>query len=76
MTRTIVLGEPSTPLADWLATRRELGQDLYDEVWDGEYHVVPVAHRRHGDVQSQVAVLLAPRARRPGLWPSGPANIG
>jgi Uma2 family endonuclease len=76
MTRTIVLGEPPVPLADWLAERRALGQDLYDELWDGEYHVVPVAHSRHGDVQMQVAQLLWPGIRSAGLWASGPVNIG
>lgn len=76
MTRTVVLGEPPAPLADWLRRRRELGQDLFDEVWDGEYHVVPAAHRRHGDIEAQIAVLLWARARERGLWPSGPANIG
>ena len=76
MTRTVVLGEPPAPLAAWLARRRELGQDLFDEVWDGEYHVVPAAHRRHGDVDDQLAAILRPLARARGLWPSGPANIG
>ena len=73
---TVVLGEPPPPLAVWLAQRRELGQDLYDEVWDGEYHVVPAAHSNHGEVQGQVTHLLWQRARQVGLWPSAPANIG
>jgi Uma2 family endonuclease len=53
-----------------------LGQDLFDEVWDGDYHVVPAAHRRHGDLDDQLAALLRPAARARGLWPSGPVNIG
>ena len=76
MTRTIVLGEPPAPLAGWLATRQSLGQDLHDEVWDGEYHVSPAGHRDHGDIDDQVGALLRPRARRVGLWPSSPANLG
>jgi Uma2 family endonuclease len=76
VTRTVVLGDPPAPLAAWLAQRRALGQDLFDEVWDGEYHVVPAAHRRHGDLDDQLAALLRPAARARGLWPSGPANIG
>lgn len=71
-----MLGEPPAPLAAWLLQRRELGQDLYDEVWNGERHVVPAAHRRHGDIDDQLAALLRPAARERGLWPSGPANIG
>lgn len=76
MHRTVVLGEPPAPLAEWLRRRQEVGQDLFDEVWDGEYHVAPAGHRRHGDVDDQVAALLRPRARERGLWPSGPANTG
>lgn len=76
MTRTVLLGEPPPVVADWLQHRRELGQDGFDEVWDGEYHVAPMAHRRQGDVDAQLAMLLWPRARHRGLWPSSPANIG
>lgn len=76
MTRTVVLGEPPAEVAAWLRRRKELGQDLFDEVWDGEYHVAPAAHSRHGDLDDQVAALLRPRARRVGLWPSGPVNVG
>lgn len=74
--QTVVLGEPPAPLADWLARRRELGQDLFDEVWEGVHHVAPAPHRRHGDVDDQIAALLRPLARQVGLWPSGPLNVG
>ncbi len=74
--QTVVLGEPPAPLAEWLARRRELGQDLFDEVWEGVYHVAPPPHRRHGDVDDQIAALLRPLARQVGLWPSGPLNVG
>lgn len=74
--RTIVLGELPAPVAGWLEQRRVLGQDLFDEVWQGEYHVAPAPHRRHGDVDDQLAGLLRPIARDRGLWPSGPLNIG
>jgi Uma2 family endonuclease len=74
--RTVVLGEPPEAVREWLRRRQELGQDLFDEVWEGEYHVAPAAHRRHGDLDDQLAALLRPLARARGLWPSGPANIG
>ena len=74
--RTVVVGDPPAPLAEWLQRRRALGQDLFDEVWEGDYHVAPAPHRRHGDVDDQLAALLRPIARDRGLWPSGPANIG
>lgn len=74
--QTVVLGDPPAPLADWLARRRALGQDLYDEVWAGVHHVAPALHRRHGDLDDQIAALLRPLARDRGLWPSGPLNSG
>ncbi len=60
----------------WLERRRALGQDRLDEVWEGEYHVAPEAHGRHGDVAHQLAILLRPRAKLAGLWGSGPLNLG
>jgi len=74
--RTIVLGEQPAPLRSWLEQRRALGQDRFDEVWEGEYHVAPEGHGRHGDVDDQLASLLRPRAIAVGLWPSGPLNLG
>lgn len=76
MERTVIVGEPPLEIARWLDERRRLGHDLFDEVWDGDYHVAPSPHGRHGDVEDQVAALLRERARSVGLWPSGPANIG
>ena len=74
--RTVVLGEPPAPLAEWLDQRRRNGQDLFDEVWEGVYHVAPAPARRHGDVDDQLAALLRAPARSRELWPSGPLNIG
>ncbi len=74
--RTVVLGEPPGPLRSWLERRRALGLDRFDEVWEGEYHVAPEAHGRHGDADDQLAALLRPRARAAGLWGSGPLNLG
>lgn len=74
--RTVLVGTPPAELEAWLARRRALGQDRFDEVWGGEYHVVPAPHGRHGDVENQLAVLLRPRAAAAGLWGSGPLNLG
>lgn len=74
--RTVVVGDLPAPVTQWLEQRRALGQDLFDEVWEGDYHVAPAQHRRHGDVDDQLAALLRPIARQRGLWPSGPLNIG
>lgn len=76
MTRTVVCGEPPDVLTEWLERRHALGQDGHDEVWEGEYHVAPVANSRHGDVATQLNVLLWPRARHAGLRPVGEVNIG
>lgn len=73
---TVVVGEPPAELQAWLDRRRELGQDGFDEVWDGVYHVAPLAHGRHGATEYQVAFALRAPARAAGLRGSGPINIG
>lgn len=60
-----------------LERRRQLGQDLLDEVWEGVYHVNPAPHSRHAKVQQQLAVMLDPLARGAGLLPRvGIFNLG
>jgi hypothetical protein len=45
--RTVVLGPRPPELEAVLERRRALGQDLYDEVWAGEYHMAPAPSHRH-----------------------------
>ena len=52
-----------------LERRRELGQDLLDEVWEGVHHMNPAPHRRHAHIAQQLAVILDEPARRAGLVP-------
>ena len=52
-----------------LERRRELGQDLSDEVWEGVHHMNPAPHRRHAHIAQQLAVILDEPARRAGLVP-------
>ena len=52
-----------------LERRRQLGQDLFDEVWEGVYHMNPAPSGRHADVVQQLAVLLDTPARDAGLVP-------
>jgi Uma2 family endonuclease len=60
-----------------LERRRNLGQDLLDEVWDGVYHMNPAPHGRHANIQQQLAVLLDALARQAGLLPRvGIFNLG
>ena len=74
--RTVVLGDHHPELTEWIARRRASGQDLYDEVWRGEYHMAPATHGWHSQLQNELARVLGPRARRAGLIDSGPVNIG
>jgi Putative restriction endonuclease len=58
--RTIVLEPKPAVFEALLERRRALGQDLYDEVWEGDYHMAPAPHSSHGYVGGQLAVLLHP----------------
>ena len=71
-----MLGARPAELEALLERRRALGQDLYDEVWAGEYHMVPCAHPWHGFVQVALAEVLGPLARAAGLVGTGPFNLG
>jgi Uma2 family endonuclease len=73
---TVVLGERPAELEAWLRRRRELGQDRYDEVWEGDYHVAPGPSAEHAIVDSQVGRLLWPRAERAGLLLTTAFNLG
>ncbi len=59
-----------------LERRRRLGQDLFDEVWEGVLHMNPAPSGRHGDLESQLHVLLAPLAKAAGLRMRGQFNLG
>lgn len=72
----VYLPEAPAVLEEWLERRRALGQDGYDEVWDGVYHVAPTAHGRQGHMQHELALFLGAAAKRAGLRGSGPVNIG
>lgn len=74
--RTLFVTDPPTEVEDWLARRRAQGQDLYDEVWEGEYHVAPAPGRGHARAQARLLRVLAPLAEDAGLEAVGPCNIG
>jgi Uma2 family endonuclease len=74
--RTTFVMDPPPIVQDWLAQRSALGQDLFDEVWEGEYHVAASPSDRHADLQVQLIVILRPLAQRTGLLTRGPSNIG
>jgi Uma2 family endonuclease len=74
--RTIVVGPRPAELEALIERRRAIGADLYDEVWDGEYHMAPGPSGTHGWLDAQLAVVLHPLAARAGLFESGPFNLG
>ena len=59
-----------------LARRRRLGQDLFDEVWEGVLHMNPAPHSQHGRLEWQLAGILAPLAASAGLRALGQFNLG
>jgi Uma2 family endonuclease len=71
-----LVGDPPRELEEFLKRRQALGLDLFDEVWAGDYHVAPARHRRHGEIELQLARILGPFADRAQLRASGPCNIG
>lgn len=73
---TVFLSERPAVLETWLERRRQLGQDRFDEVWEGDYHVVPGPSMEHGLVDSRLGRLLAPRAQRAGLAVTTQFNLG
>lgn len=74
--RTVIAGERPRELEDLIARRHALGQDLFDEVWEGDYHMAPGPSGKHSDLDDQLAAILRPLANRVGLHGGGPCNIG
>jgi Uma2 family endonuclease len=59
-----------------LERRRRLGQDVYDQVWDGVLHMNPAPAGRHGQIDRQLALILTPLACTAGLTSTGTFNLG
>src|ERR1700733_10957947 len=59
-----------------LERRRRLGQDLFDEVWEGVLHMNPALHSQHGRLEWQLAAILGPLAGAAGLRALGQFNLG
>jgi hypothetical protein len=74
--RTVVLGELPPELEALIARRRALGLDIFDEVWEGDYHMNPAPAGPHSWIDQQLAVLLDPRARQAGLFMGDAFNLG
>jgi Uma2 family endonuclease len=74
--RTVVLGDNHPELTEWIARRRAYGQDLYDEVWDGEYHVAAAPNFFHSIVAGEFARVLGNLADRCGFLLGTAFNLG
>lgn len=74
--KTVIPDPLPAAVAELIERRKKLGLDHFDEIWDGVYHVAPMARFGHGRLDQQLAVLLEPAARRTGLVVSGPFNLG
>jgi Uma2 family endonuclease len=73
---TLVRDPQPAEFAALLERRRRLGQDLYDEVWDGVRHMNPAPAGRHGQIDRQLGVIFTPIARAAGLTSTGTFNLG
>lgn len=74
--KAVVLGPPPPEFERLLDRRKRLGQDGYDEVWEGVYHMALMSRGRHGYLQVQLAKAIAPYAEAAGLAEVGPFNLG
>jgi Uma2 family endonuclease len=74
--RTLFVTDPPEIVDAWLARRRALGQDRFDEVREGEYHVAPAPSGRHAKVDDRLGRVLGPLADRAGLDGATACNIG
>lgn len=74
--RTLVFDPPPPEVEELLERRKRLGLDIYDEVWEGVYHMTPLPRGRHGWLQTQLTRVLGPYAEAAALVVIGPFNLG
>lgn len=74
--RTVVVGPRPAELEQLIARRQALGLDLFDEVWEGDYHMAPAPHPRHGALLDELIAALRPTVDAAGLHGIGPFNLG
>lgn len=74
--RTVIVGQPPAEIEALIARRQQLGQDTFDEVWNGDYHMAPAPHPRHAMAMMSVLDRLEPFATAAGLTKIGAINVG
>jgi Uma2 family endonuclease len=68
---------PPAGFEELLERRRRLGQDRFDEVWEGVLHVNPAPSYEHQRLSQRLAVILDPLASAAGLEAVvGGVNLG
>jgi hypothetical protein len=73
---TLVLDPQPRESAELIARRRRLGQDLFDEVWEGVLHMNPAPPGAHGAIETQLTMVLGPLATSAGLVLTAQYNVG
>jgi Uma2 family endonuclease len=73
---TLINDPQPVELVELIERRRRLGQDMFDEVWDGVLHMNPGPAGAHGNIEQQVTVILAPLAKQAGLTSIIQFNVG
>src|ERR1700722_3665714 len=66
--RALMLEVPRSLLAE----RRRLGHDRWDEVWEGELHMVPAPHGRHQRLNDKLGVFFELHREQCGLGKTYP----
>ncbi|MBO0833083.1 MAG: Uma2 family endonuclease [Actinobacteria bacterium] len=74
--RTVVLDPVPAEVEELIERRRALGLDLFDEVWEGTYHMAPAPRFRHAYLDDALSRILGPYAEAAGLTGTGPFNLG
>jgi Uma2 family endonuclease len=74
--RTVILGERPQALEALIESRQATGADLYDEVWEGDYHMNPAPRIPHAKLGARLAAVLGQLAPARGLDVVDAFNIG
>ena len=74
--RTVILGERPQAIEALIESRRATGADLYDEVWEGDYHMNPAPRIPTPSSEHAWQPLLAQLAPARGLDVVDAFNIG
>lgn len=75
--KSVLVHEPVPAEIEAVIQRRQaLGQDRFDEVWEGVYHVTPGPGGPHAYLLNRLNVLLDPAATGAGLIGATGFNLG